>query len=51
MNGQSLLVHHPSRTVIAKLSTFPDALDWALFDLHHAGMIALCEHLGGAGGR
>jgi CubicO group peptidase (beta-lactamase class C family) len=51
MNGQSLLVHHPSRTVIAKLSTFPDALDWDLFDLHHAGMIALCEHLGGAGAR
>ena len=45
MNGQSLLLHRPSRIVIAKFSTFPDALDWDLFALHHAGMIALCEHL------
>ncbi len=45
MNGQSLLVHHPARTVIAKFSTFPDALDWELFALHHAGMTALCEAL------
>ncbi|HET6171493.1 MAG TPA: serine hydrolase [Gaiellales bacterium] len=45
MNGQSILVHRPARIVIAKFSTFPDALDDSLFDLHHAGMIALCEHL------
>ena len=45
MNGQSILIHRPSRIVIAKFSTFPDALDWELFALHHAGMIALCEHL------
>ena len=45
MNGQSLLVHRPARTVIAKFSTFPDALDWDLFALHHAGMVALCEYL------
>lgn len=45
MNGQSLFVHRPSRTVIAKLSTFPDALDADLFALHHAGMAALCESL------
>ena len=32
MNGQSLLVHRPARTVIAKFSTFPDALDWDRFD-------------------
>lgn len=45
MNGQSILVHRPARIVIAKFSTFPDALDWNLFALHHAGMIALCDHL------
>ena len=45
MNGQSILIHRPSRIVTAKFSTFPDALDWNLFALHHAGMIALCEHL------
>lgn len=46
MNGQSIFVHRPSRTVIAKLSTFPDALDENLFVLHHAGMAALCDALG-----
>jgi CubicO group peptidase (beta-lactamase class C family) len=45
MNGQSILVHRPARVVIAKFSTFPGALDWELFALHHAGMVALCEHL------
>ena len=45
MNGQSIFVHRPSRTVIAKLSTFPDPLDDGLFALHHAGMAALCESL------
>ncbi len=49
MNGQAILVHRPSRTVVAKFSTFADALDWDAFALHHAGMIALCEHLAGAG--
>jgi len=46
MNGQSIFIHRPSRTVIAKFSTFPDALDDRLFALHHAGMLALCERLG-----
>jgi CubicO group peptidase (beta-lactamase class C family) len=45
MNGQSILVHRPARVVVVKFSTFPDALDWDRFALHHAGMIALCEHL------
>jgi CubicO group peptidase (beta-lactamase class C family) len=45
MNGQSVFVHHPSNTVVAKLSTFPDPLDEGLFALHHAGMSALCESL------
>jgi len=46
MNGQSIFVHRPSRTVIAKFSTFPDALDDRLFALHHAGMLAVCEQPG-----
>jgi CubicO group peptidase (beta-lactamase class C family) len=46
MNGQSVLLHPPSRTVIVKLSTFPDALDLDRFALQHAGMAALCESLG-----
>ena len=45
MNGQSILVHHPARAVIATFSTFPDALAPDLFALQHAGLIALCEHL------
>jgi CubicO group peptidase (beta-lactamase class C family) len=45
MNGQSILIHRPAGIVIAKFSTFPDALDAGLFALHHAGMLALCEHL------
>jgi CubicO group peptidase (beta-lactamase class C family) len=45
MNGQSIFVHRPSRTVVAKLSTFPDALDVDRFALQHAGISALCESL------
>jgi hypothetical protein len=45
MNGQNIFVHRPSRTVIAKLSTFPDALDLDRFALQHAGMSALCDAL------
>jgi CubicO group peptidase (beta-lactamase class C family) len=45
MNGQSIFVHRPSHTVIAKLSTFPDALDHERFSLHDAAMSALCESL------
>lgn len=44
MSGQELLIHHPSRTVIAKLSTHPTELDPELWALQYAGMIALCEH-------
>ena len=45
MNGQSILIHRPARIVIAKFSTFPDALDDELFALDHAGVLALCEYL------
>jgi CubicO group peptidase (beta-lactamase class C family) len=45
MNGQALLVHRPSRTVVVKFSTHPGALDTDLFALQDAGMLALCESL------
>lgn len=46
MNGQAVLVHRPSATVVVKLSTHPEAEDDRLFALQEAGMIALCESLG-----
>ena len=45
MNGQSIFVHRPARMVIAKFSTFPDAIDSSLFALQNAGMIALGDTL------
>ena len=45
MNGQSIFVHRPARVVIAKFSTFPDAIDSSLFALQNAGMIALGDSL------
>lgn len=49
LNGQALLVHHPSRTVVVKLSTHPEFEDPRLLALQDAGMLALCESLGAAG--
>ncbi len=45
INGQTLLVHHPSRTVIVKFSSHPEFEDARLFALQKAGMLALCESL------
>ena len=45
MNGQQLLIHRPSCTVVAKFSTHPDALDTELSTLQDVGLIALCESL------
>ena len=45
MNGQTIVIHRPSRIVIAKFSTYPDALDADLFALDQAALVALCEHL------
>ena len=45
MNGQQLLIHRPSQTVVVKFSTHPGALETDLFDLQDAGLIALCESL------
>jgi CubicO group peptidase (beta-lactamase class C family) len=46
INGQTLLVHHPSRTVVVKFSTHPEFEDLRLFALQDAGLLALCESLG-----
>ncbi len=45
INGQQLLVHEPSRTVVAKLSTWPVAWDAGLADLQRAGAIAVAKAL------
>ncbi|MEY2401699.1 MAG: hypothetical protein QOJ08_1810 [Ilumatobacteraceae bacterium] len=43
INGQMLMIHHPSNTVIAKFSTWPDRMDYALADLTDAALLALCD--------
>lgn len=48
VNGQVLLVHHPTRTVLVKFSTHPEFEDLRLFALQDAGLLALCESLGAA---
>jgi hypothetical protein len=45
INGQVLMIHHPSNTVIAKFSTWPDRMDYALADLTDAGLLAFCDAL------
>ncbi len=50
VNGQVLLVHHPTQTVVVKFSTHPEFEDLRLFALQEAGMLALCESLGVAKG-
>jgi CubicO group peptidase (beta-lactamase class C family) len=45
INGQQLLIHHPSRTVIARFSTWPDRWDDRLFALGEAIDRALLERL------
>jgi CubicO group peptidase (beta-lactamase class C family) len=45
INGQVLMIHHPSNTVIAKFSTWPDRMDYALSELTDSGLLALCASL------
>ena len=45
MSGQALLIHRPSRSVVAKFSTFPDVLDEEAFALTSAGLTAICNAL------
>jgi 6-aminohexanoate-oligomer exohydrolase len=46
INGQQLLVHRPSRTVIARFSTWPEKHDDRLFALADAANRSLLERLG-----
>jgi CubicO group peptidase (beta-lactamase class C family) len=48
LNGQALLVHHPTRTVVVKFSSHAEFEDARIFGLQDAGMLALCESLGAA---
>jgi len=48
INGQTLLVHHPTRTVVVKFSTHPEFEDPRLFALQDTGLRAVCESLGSA---
>jgi len=50
INGQTLLIHHPTQTVVVKFSTHPEFEDRRLFALQDAGMLALCESLGAGTG-
>jgi CubicO group peptidase (beta-lactamase class C family) len=45
INGQTLMIHHPSNSVIVKFSTWPNRMDYALADLTDAGLLALCGSL------
>jgi CubicO group peptidase (beta-lactamase class C family) len=47
MNGQALLIHGPTRTVVVKFSSHPGALDAPLFAFQDAGMEALCDSFAG----
>ncbi len=42
INGQMLMIHHLSNTVVAKLSTWPERMNYELADLTDAGVLALC---------
>jgi CubicO group peptidase (beta-lactamase class C family) len=45
INGQQILVHQPSRTVIARLSSWPRPWIDEYAELADAGLLALCEWL------
>jgi CubicO group peptidase (beta-lactamase class C family) len=45
INGQQLLIHRPSQTVIARFSTWPERFDEQLFRHADAANIALLEQL------
>ena len=47
INGQRLLVHHPSRTVVAAVSTWPEKMDDGLSRLMDATHEAIVMHLAG----
>jgi hypothetical protein len=46
INGQMLLIHHPTQTVVVKFSSHPEFEDPRLFAMQDAGLLALCDSLG-----
>jgi len=46
IHGQNIYVHPPSQTVVAKLSTWPDAWKWSLKRVTAMGVLAIAESLG-----
>jgi hypothetical protein len=40
-----LMIHHPSNTVVAKFSSWPERMNYELADLTDAGVLALCASL------
>ncbi len=45
INGQQVLIHPPSRTVVAKFSTQPGPWDHALSEVQLRGSLAICDAL------
>ena len=45
INGQQLLIHRPSNTVVVKFSTWPRGWVDDLAHLQDAGLFALCDSL------
>jgi hypothetical protein len=45
INGQVLMIHHPSNTVVVKFSTWPDRMDDGLANLTDAALLSVCESL------
>jgi CubicO group peptidase (beta-lactamase class C family) len=45
INGQVLMVHHPSNTVAVKFSTWPQRMDDSLANLADAMLLAICDTL------
>jgi CubicO group peptidase (beta-lactamase class C family) len=46
INGQAVLIHHPSNSVVARFSAWPSAIDEERNALSDAAAIAVCEALG-----
>lgn len=49
INGQQLLIHPASQTVVARFSSWPHPWVDSYAAVADAGLLALCEHLGAAG--
>jgi CubicO group peptidase (beta-lactamase class C family) len=45
INGQVLMIHHPSNTVVVKFSTWPERMNDDLANLTDAALLSVCESL------